>query len=76
MEAYGLESLPGSTGEVTVNEDITDLCKGYKVGSDIQFTANYKGKFDSAVHSATDSSPEEEESSADDVVVDVDAVAE
>ncbi|KAL7538198.1 hypothetical protein ACHAXR_008353 [Thalassiosira sp. AJA248-18] len=75
LEAYGLESLPGSSGEVTVNEDIKDLVKGYKVGTDIAFTATYRGKFDSAVHAAMESSTEEE-TSAEDVVVDVEAVAE
>lgn len=74
LEAYGLESLPGSAGEVTVNEDIKDLCKGYKVGTDIPFTASYRGKFDSSVHAAMESVAEE--SSSDDVVVDVEAVVE
>ena len=73
MEAYGLESLPGSSGEVTVNEDIKDICKGYKVGTDISFTATYRGKFDSAVQEAT---AKEEETSAEDVVIDAEVVAE
>lgn len=71
LEAYGLESLPGSAGEVTVNEDIKDICKGYKVGTDIPFTATYRGKFDSNVHGAM-----EPAAAAEDVVVDVEAVAE
>jgi hypothetical protein len=52
MEAYGLESLPGSAGEVTVNEDIKELCKGYKMGSSVAFTATYRGKFDKALRSS------------------------
>ncbi len=72
MEAYGLESLPGSDGEVTVHEDIKDLVKGYKLGNDVAFTATYRGKFDNAVHAAMESSSEE--SSSKDVVVDVEAV--
>lgn len=79
LEAYGLESLAGSAGEVTVNEDIKDICKGYKVGTDVPFTATYRGKFDEAVHAAMESSPsvEEEDSSlAEDGVVDVEVVAE
>lgn len=75
MEAYGLESLPGSSGEVTINEDIKDIVKGYKVGTDIPFTATYRGKFDKAVHSALEST-EEEETSAEDVVIDAEVVAE
>mmetsp|Transcript_11569 Transcript_11569/g.17686 ORF Transcript_11569/g.17686 Transcript_11569/m.17686 type:complete len:209 (+) Transcript_11569:105-731(+) len=71
LEAYGLESLPGSAGEVTVNEDVKDICKGYKVGSDIAFTATYKGKFDANIH--TESATEEAE---EDNVVDVEVVAE
>ena len=73
MEAYGLESLPGSSGEVTVNEDIKDICKGYKVGTEIPFTATYRGKFDSAVQEAA---AKEEETSAEDVVIDAEVVAE
>lgn len=71
LEAYGLESLPGSAGEVTVHEDIKDLVKGYKLGSDVAFTASYRGKFDAAVHAAFGSLPDE--SSKKDVVVDVEA---
>lgn len=74
VKAYGLVSLPGSSGEVTVNEDIKDICKGYKAGTNVPFTATYKGKFDSAVHAAMKSPAEE--SSSEDVVVDVEVVAE
>ena len=73
LEAYGLESLPGSAGEVTVNEDVKDICKGYKVGTDIAFTATYKGKFDANIH--TESTPEAEEV-VEDNVVGVEVVAE
>mmetsp|Transcript_22644 Transcript_22644/g.34307 ORF Transcript_22644/g.34307 Transcript_22644/m.34307 type:complete len:208 (-) Transcript_22644:73-696(-) len=71
LEAYGLESLSGSAGEVTVNEDVKDICKGYKVGTDVPFTATYMGKFDANIH--TESATEEAE---DDSVVDVEVVAE
>ena len=69
LEAYGLESLPGSAGEVTVNEDVKDICKGYKVGTDIPFTATYMGKFDANIHTAT-------EEAGEDNAVDVEVVAE
>ena len=75
LEAYGLESLPGSAGEVTVNEDIKEICKGYKVGTDIPFTATYRGKFDKAVHAAMESSADDAAPS-EDGVVDVEVVAE
>ena len=67
MEAYGLESLEGSAGEVTVNEDMSKISKGYKLGNDIPFTATYKGKYDAAVQSSASSD------GGDDVVVDVEA---
>ncbi|EJK45670.1 hypothetical protein THAOC_35700 [Thalassiosira oceanica] len=68
LEAYGLESLPGSDGSVTINEKVEDIVKGYKVGSDVEFTATYKGKFDS--NTAVEPAEPEEEG-----VVDVEAVA-
>ena len=68
LEAFGLESLQGSEGEVTVNEDMQKVCKKYKIGDDIPFTATYKGKFDAAVQSAASASGE---SDAEDVIVDV-----
>jgi hypothetical protein len=74
LEAYGIESLPGSAGEVTVHEDIKDLCKGYKLGNDVAFTATYRGKFDASVHPPKGSSTEV--SSSKDVVVDVEVVVE
>lgn len=76
LEAYGLESLPGNSGEVSVKEDLTQICKGYnyKNGADVPFTATYRGKFDIAVQDAMKSLAQE--SSAEDVVVDVEVVAE
>ncbi|KAL3765654.1 hypothetical protein ACHAWO_003518 [Cyclotella atomus] len=67
LEAYGLESLQGSAGEVTVHEDMQKISKSYKLGNDIPFTATYKGKFDAAVQSS--------ETGGEDVVVDVEAEA-
>ena len=57
-----------------MNEDIKDICKGYKAGTDVAFTASYKGKFDAAVQATL--APPAEESPAEDVVVDVEVVAE
>lgn len=74
LEAYGLESLPGSEGSVNVSEDIQEICKGYKLGADIPFTATYNGKFDGAAQASLKGA--EEASSAENVVVDVEAVAE
>jgi hypothetical protein len=67
LEAYGLESLQGSAGEVTVNEDMSKVSKGYKLGNDIPFTATYKGKYDAAAQNSAVTA------GGDDVVVDVEA---
>mmetsp|Transcript_899 Transcript_899/g.1982 ORF Transcript_899/g.1982 Transcript_899/m.1982 type:complete len:216 (-) Transcript_899:83-730(-) len=74
LEAYGLQSLQGSQGEVKVNEDMQEVCKGYKLGNDIPFTATYKGKFDEAVQAASEEG--HDTAAMEDVVVDVEAVAE
>jgi len=74
LEAYGLQSLQGSQGEVNVNEDMQEVCKGYKLGNDIPFTATYKGKFDAAVQAASEEG--NDTAAMEDVVVDVEAVAE
>lgn len=39
LDAYGLQSLPGSDGEVTVHEDVVAVAKSYKIGNSIPFTA-------------------------------------
>ena len=80
VEAYGLKSLKGSDGEVTVHEDVTALAKAYKTGDSIAFTATLNAAYDpekqqqqssAAATAATDSGDE-----GDAVVVDVEAVAE
>ena len=40
VKAYGLTALPGSDGEVNVLEDVKEMCKGYKEGTSLEFTAN------------------------------------
>lgn len=46
VEAYGLQSLPGSEGEVQVHENVSDLAKAYKTGDSIQFTATLNASYD------------------------------
>mmetsp|Transcript_4817 Transcript_4817/g.4588 ORF Transcript_4817/g.4588 Transcript_4817/m.4588 type:complete len:217 (-) Transcript_4817:14-664(-) len=46
VNAYGLKALSGSEGSVEVHEDIKDICKGYKVGTDVQFTATFMATID------------------------------
>lgn len=46
VDAYGLQSLPGSDGEFEVKEDIPEITKSYTVGDDLPFTATMKATFD------------------------------
>lgn len=39
VAAFGVTSISGSDGNVEVNEDVTEMCKGYKEGNSLQFTA-------------------------------------
>jgi len=53
VEAYGLESLPGSDGEVTVHEDVAGMSKGYQVGDPLPFTATLNAAAAKAVTVST-----------------------
>jgi len=44
--AYGLKALSGSDGEVEVLEDVKEMCKGYKDGQALEFTATFKATID------------------------------
>jgi hypothetical protein len=46
VDAYGLQSLPGSDGNVEVKEDVKEMAKGYKTGDSIQFTATLNCAYD------------------------------
>lgn len=46
VAAYGLKALPGEAGSVEVHEDIKDICKGYKIGDAVKFTATFQATFD------------------------------
>ncbi len=64
VESFGLKSLPGSDGEVTINEEVKDMCQGYKVGDSLQFTATLKAIVDpekQTTSDATKDAAEEEE---------------
>jgi hypothetical protein len=67
-EAYGLKSIPGSDGEVTVLEDIPALSKNYKMGDAVEFTAKFNAIFDPEKLPAA-----KEETSAEETIVDVEA---
>ena len=42
---FGLQSLPGSDGQVTVLEEVQEMSKGYKSGDNLKFTATLKCAF-------------------------------
>ena len=67
VKAYGLTSLPGSEGEVNILEDVKEMCKGYKEGMSLEFTATLNCAMDP---SRVMSGP------SNDVVVDVEAITE
>ena len=67
VESFGLKALPGSDGEVTINEEVKDMCQGYKVGDSLQFTATLKAIVDPEKKTTSDASEdaaEEEEEEA------------
>lgn len=45
VDAYGLKSIEGNTGDVTVHEDVAEMGKGYKVGTSLPFTATLDAAF-------------------------------
>ena len=69
VEAYGLKALKGSDGSVDVKESVKDMTTGYKIGSDLTFTATFKATYDPEKRSEE---PEEEVVDAD--VVDAEVV--
>lgn len=46
VEAYGLKALPGSDGEIEVQEDVADMAKGWKTGDSLTFTTTFSAIFD------------------------------
>lgn len=46
VDAYGLQTLAGSDGEMTVHEDVEAMSKGYKTGDSLKFTASLNACFD------------------------------
>jgi len=52
VEAFGLKSLDGSDGEVTVHEDVSAMSKGYKVGESLPFTATLNAALTSSASSS------------------------
>jgi FKBP-type peptidyl-prolyl cis-trans isomerase (trigger factor) len=45
LEAYGLESLPGSDGQVTIHENVEAIARQYKTGTGIPFTATLQAAY-------------------------------
>jgi hypothetical protein len=46
VAAYGLKALPGSDGEIEVQEDVGDMAKGWKKGDNLIFTTRFSAVFD------------------------------
>jgi hypothetical protein len=61
VAAYGLKALPGDAGSVEVHEDIQEICKGYKIGDPVKFTATFKATFDPEKIAKQNVEEEEEE---------------
>ena len=70
--AFGLKGLGGEDGDVDVKEDVKELSKGYnykKANVDIEFTATFKGTYDSTKRKVDDNND-------DDGIIDVETVTE
>eukprot|EP00547_Thalassionema_nitzschioides_P000020 CAMPEP_0194209144 /NCGR_PEP_ID=MMETSP0156-20130528/7370_1 /TAXON_ID=33649 /ORGANISM="Thalassionema nitzschioides, Strain L26-B" /LENGTH=177 /DNA_ID=CAMNT_0038936253 /DNA_START=233 /DNA_END=766 /DNA_ORIENTATION=- len=61
VAAYALKSLPGSDGQVEILEDVEELCKGYKDGTSLEFTATLNCAFDPEVVTVEASAVEDDE---------------
>lgn len=59
VNSFGLKSIPGSAGEINVNEDVEAISKGYKVGDNINFTAKFNAVFDAEKQNLDDETKEE-----------------
>jgi len=46
--AYGLKALPGSAGEIQVQEEVSEMAKGWKDGMSLSFTTKFSAIFDPA----------------------------
>jgi hypothetical protein len=60
-----LKALPGSDGEVNVKEDTEAMCKGYRLGDSVQFTATLNAVFDPEAPKPKVEANHEDESAAE-----------
>jgi hypothetical protein len=44
VSAYGLKTLSGSEGNIDVKEKVEDIARGWKEGSNVLYTATFKGE--------------------------------
>lgn len=70
VDAYGLKSLSGSDGEVTVKEDVGAMAKGYQKGESLQFTATLKAAMPQASPSPVETETAAEAEPVDAAVAD------
>lgn len=66
VEAYGLKALPGSDGEIEVQEDVGDMAKAWKAGDSLTFTTTFSAIFDPEKVSASSETDAEEPAAAKD----------
>ena len=62
VAAYGLKPLPGSDGEIEVQEDVKDLSLGWKQGDSVTFTTTFSAIFDPEKTGADSNSANDNES--------------
>merc|ERR1711862_457372 len=73
VNAFGLKSIPGAEGDVDIKEDVKLFAKGYKQGTDIEFTATFKGTYDESKRNIEDDDDDDDEK---DGIIDADVVLE
>lgn len=77
VEAFGLQSIDGSDGQVTVHEDVAAMAKGYQQGQSLPFTATFNATMAAPIEAEVDptESNNDDDAAAATVVLDVDSVA-
>ena len=76
VEAFGLQSIDGRDGQVTVHEDVTVMAKGYQPGQSLPFTATFNATMATPVEAEDDEAEaSNDEDDAAQVILDVDSVA-
>lgn len=59
VAAYGLKAIPGSDGDINVNEDVKEMALGWKDGETLTFTTTFSAIFDPEKSATKDTETEE-----------------